>query len=70
MQSLKISTMRVIQIFSYCSAAFFDSYINKPLGKLGFLKRNQNIDTWTAINTNGVTLIDQEKDVRILSFVS
>ena len=45
------------------SAAFFDSHINKPMGKLGFLKRNQNVDTWTAINTNGLTLIDQQKCV-------
>ena len=45
------------------SAAFFDSHINKPQGKLGFLKRNQNVDTWTAINTNGVCVIDREKDV-------
>ena len=55
--------------FGYFRAAFFDSFINKPLGKLFFLKRNHNIETWTAINTNGVTVIDREKDVGVTSIL-
>ncbi|WAR20524.1 FRMD8-like protein [Mya arenaria] len=53
--------------YPFYGAAFFDSFINKPLGKLGFLKRNHNIETWTAINTNGVTVIDREKDEVLLA---
>jgi len=33
------------------------------------LKRNHNIETWTAINTNGVTVIDREKDVGVTSIL-
>ncbi|XP_045176193.2 putative FERM domain-containing protein FRMD8P1 isoform X3 [Mercenaria mercenaria] len=53
--------------YPFYGAAFFDSFINKPQGKLGFLKRSHNIETWTAINTNGVCLIDREKDEVLLA---
>lgn len=53
--------------YPFYGAAFFDSFINKPLGKLAFLKRNHNIETWTTINTNGVCVIDREKDEVLLA---
>ncbi|XP_052275436.1 FERM domain-containing protein 8-like isoform X1 [Dreissena polymorpha] len=59
--------MEVCWKYPFYGAAFFDSFINKPLGKLGFLKRNHNIETWAAINTNGVTIIDREKDEVLLA---
>ena len=40
------------------------------MGKLGFLKRNQNVDTWTAINTNGICIIEQEKAVRLFYHIN
>ncbi|KAL4238362.1 FERM domain-containing protein 8 [Mactra antiquata] len=61
---------RYLQIcwpYPFYGAAFFDSFINKPLGKLAFLKRNHNIETWTAINTDGVCVIDREKDEVLLA---
>lgn len=59
--------LEICRQYPFYGAAFFDSFINKPLGKLGFLKRNHNIETWCAINTNGVSVIDREKDEVILA---
>ncbi|KAJ8309210.1 hypothetical protein KUTeg_014084, partial [Tegillarca granosa] len=55
-------------------SAFFEADIEKPHGKLQSVKSNlpffgglPKIETWVAINTDGVCLIDREKSIYIFN---
>ncbi|KAL3873478.1 hypothetical protein ACJMK2_036590 [Sinanodonta woodiana] len=59
--------LEVCRPYPFYGAAFFDCHIYKPQGKLSFLKRKENMECWTAISTDGVCVIEREKDEVLLA---